>query len=61
MVDDASEDETLRKDAYLSIARAMGAEWEALPPLSRLPPLENLVDVGVMKAARERLASDARC
>jgi len=58
VVDDPSEDESMRKDAYLSVARAMGTRWDDLPPLSRLPPLARLVDMRILEAARERLANE---
>jgi hypothetical protein len=58
IVDDESEEEFTRKDAYVSLARAMGLEWEELPPLSRLPPLAELQDMRLMEAARARLAKE---
>ena len=58
MVEDESEDEFTRADAYLSLARAMGKEWNELPPLSGLPPLEDLLEVEVLEAARARLAQE---
>lgn len=44
IVNDETEDECMRKDAYVSLARAMRAEWTELPPLSRLPPLAEIAE-----------------
>lgn len=60
LVEDSVEDESMRKDAYLSVARAMGVSWEDLPRLSRLPSMADLMDTRIMEAARNRLANDAR-
>ena len=49
-----SEDEVTRSDAYLSVARAMGRSWDELPRISRLPPLQELVDPNLIEAARAR-------
>lgn len=56
IVESEDEDEVRRADAYLSLARAMGREWEDLPPVSRLPALRELVDPVVMRSASERAA-----
>lgn len=56
IVEDENDDELTRADAYISLARAMGKEWAELPKLSRLPPLEELITVAVLDAARKRLA-----
>ena len=54
-VEDETEDDVIRKDAYLSLARAMGVEWDELPPLSRLPPLDEFLDKALVRSAEMRL------
>ena len=60
IVANANEDEFTRQDAYLSVARAMGIDWDELPRISQLPSLEELVDPDLLRAARERLLREKR-
>jgi hypothetical protein len=58
-VEDGRETQELRADSYLSLARAMGKEWNELPKVSRLPPLEKLIDPEIIEHAKRRLTGAA--
>jgi hypothetical protein len=53
---DEALDDVDRADAYISLARAMGKQWEDLPPLSRLPAVNDLIDERILLQATERRA-----
>jgi hypothetical protein len=58
VVDDESERPVLRSDAYPAIARQIGKEWTELPKVSRLPPIDQLIDRAVIEQATRRLAEE---
>jgi hypothetical protein len=52
VVETSTERELSRQSAYLALALAMGADDKDLPRLSKLPPLVDLIDNGVLERAR---------
>lgn len=51
----ADEDVTSREDAYFALARAVGRDWEQLPPATRALDLTKGVDPQVIQEARRLL------
>src|SRR5262249_36734141 len=59
ILDDENEPQTLREDAYLALARAVGREWSELPRASRHFDLTHDTDPLVVEKARGRLREEA--
>ena len=57
VLDDQAVDTIVRDEAYFALARAMGKEWNELPPASRLLDWDSDIDESIILEARRRVAS----